>query len=343
MAEDTSRLEDTEREPAMVVRSHPANSLRACALLQVVSYSAAMKSSHSERTVFPDAYFVGSAAAAFVVIGLLASFAPPHVQAGALGALVAMLVGLVVSLLQNQVQMSRDKRQFLQSIRLPLALASGHELFGHYISLMASLERIGQQPDPLFRELAILKLGGFGKQIEAISNGHFVFYETETWRTAYATLLNTATTKTYYSASWVTSACYWVHEPGRQSMQVNFRLVRRGYWIERTIILAEDLWPAHEHLPVDDIRAWIDEQHTQGVFIRLVRAADLEDERDLPSDFGIYGNRAVGEQVLDEDSRTVSFHLSFGEQRLREALDRWQRLNLFAAEYRGLLNRLPIG
>ena len=36
---------------------------------------------------------------------------------------------------------------------------------------------------------------------------------------------------------------------------------------------------------------------------------------DLLADFGIYGDRAVGTQELDEQSRTVRFTLSFDPQR----------------------------
>ena len=57
------------------------------------------------------------------------------------------------------------------------------------------------------------------------------------------------------------------------------------------------------------------------------------------ADVGLYGNRAVGIQDLDERARTVRFTLSFGRQTVRVARDRWDRLYLFATPYRTLLDR----
>ena len=312
-----------------------------CAFRDLMPYFAAMEFSRPLDTHFlTDPHFLGTAAAAFFVMSLLAAFAPLHVQVAVVGVLVATLAGLVVSSFHHQVQSSEDNRQFLKGVGLSLAVAPDHHLFEHYSSLTASLEKIGKSTDPVFRELAILKLGPFVEQLAQVANGHLVFHETETWRTTYDSLLYTAAEKAYYSAAWVTTSSYWMDQPGRQSMQTNFALVRRGWWIERTVILAEHLWPYHEELPADEILAWLNEQHTQGILLRLVREIDLDGEPDLLSDFGIDGNRAVGQQVLDEDSRTLRFNLSFDQQRIRETLDRWARLNLFAVEYRTVLDRL---
>jgi hypothetical protein len=45
----------------------------------------------------------------------------------------------------------------------------------------------------------------------------------------------------------------------------------------------------------------------------------------------IYGDRATGPQELDEKSHTLRFVLAFDETKIRQALDQWERLRLFAS------------
>ena len=61
-----------------------------------------------------------------------------------------------------------------------------------------------------------------------------------------------------------------------------------------------------------------------------MRESDLAREPDLLCDMGIYGNRGVGVQELDEQSRTLRFTLEFSPQAVRVAEDRWQRIGLYA-------------
>ena len=48
------------------------------------------------------------------------------------------------------------------------------------------------------------------------------------------------------------------------------------------------------------------------------------------ADFGIYGDDAVGMQVVDFEGKTKCFHMYFGPDRVREAEDRWDRLLLYS-------------
>jgi hypothetical protein len=105
------------------------------------------------------------------------------------------------------------------------------------------------------------------------------------------------------------------------------------------LILRGNLWPHGEALPSPDIRPWIEQQHENGIWILLVRESDILGEPDLVSDFGIYCDRATGVQELDEQSRTLRFILSFDPQSLRPAWDRWERLLLYTAAYRDLLDQ----
>jgi hypothetical protein len=132
---------------------------------------------------------------------------------------------------------------------------------------------------------------------------------------------------------------YWQDPPGRQSMVANFEASHRGTFIERILILRDDLWPKKDILPKADILPWIEEQHDNGLRIRLVRESDVAGEPDLLADIGIYGTRAFGVQELDERCRTVRFVLQFDPQAVRLAKDRWQRLTLYTTPLRNLLDQ----
>lgn len=146
--------------------------------------------------------------------------------------------------------------------------------------------------------------------------------------------------KTYYSVAWVRSSDYWNDAPGRQSMKLNYEMVERGFRIERYHILPDDLWPFDEKMPRSGILEWLIEQQGRGIVVSLIRECDLETEPDLLRDFAIYGDRAIGVQETDEKSRTVRFILSFDQPSIRQALDRWERLALYAKSFRDFVDEL---
>ena len=188
--------------------------------------------------------------------------------------------------------------------------------------------------------MACLKLASVTGQIESLAAGTVVFAGTEAWRTVYERLLKSPDVKQYRSVAWVRSPDYWQDPPGRQSMQANFTAAHRGVLIERVIILRDDLWPRGDPLPHKSILPWIEEQHNQGLWLTLVRERDLASEPELLGDMGIYGDRAVGLQELDEHSRTVRFTLLFDTQNVHLARDRWERLAFFTISFRELLDKL---
>lgn len=65
---------------------------------------------------------------------------------------------------------------------------------------------------------------------------------------------------------------------------------------------------------------------------------DLECEPDLPMDFGIYGDQAVGTQSLDEECRTREFLLEFSAEAAKLASERWERVKLHATPLKNLLD-----
>ena len=72
---------------------------------------------------------------------------------------------------------------------------------------------------------------------------------------------------------------------------------------------------------------------------RLVRLSDIEQEPELIADFGIYGDDAVGTQVVDFEGKTQRFQIQFGENRVRVAEERWDRILLYSILLDDLLAR----
>ena len=203
-----------------------------------------------------------------------------------------------------------------------------------------ALTMIARQNDLLYRDLALTRLEAIAHEVETLARGEVVFTATETWRTAYQQILETLRLKTYFSVAWVRTNDYWNDAPGRQSINFNYDLIGRGFRIERVHILADDLWPFDEKLPAGGILEWLVEQRGRGIHVSLIRESDLSKEPDLVRDFAIYGDRATGTQELDEQSHTVRFILAFDEQRIRQSLDRWERLKLFSTSFENLMDRL---
>ena len=276
-------------------------------------------------------------------MALVSAFGPLPAQLAILGAFVSILGGLFLSYLAQDDERERRRTEAIERLSVPLSLAPDRELYAQYLAICRSLTDLAGKADPILRQIALLKLASVVSQIESLAGGVVVFSLTESWRAVYEQLLRSRDVRKYRSVAWVKTADYWQDPPGRQSMQVNFEAVDRGLLIERVIILGDALWPRGQLLPSNEILPWIEEQHNHGMWVTLVRESDLTREPDLLSDVGIYGDRAIGTQELDEHSRTLRFTLEFTPQAVQLAEDRWRRINLYATSLRSLLDQLPPG
>jgi len=234
----------------------------------------------------------------------------------------------------------------LSLLHVPISLTSRQGFFPYFRRITEAMTRIELHPDPLLQDLASQRLTDICEEVERLAQGTVSFAGTETWRAAYQKLLLTLKVQSYYSVAWVRSADYWNDLPGRQSMQMNYDLVQRGFHIKRIHILPDTLWPFESPVPSAEILPWLQEQHGRGIAVHVVREADLAEEASLIRDFAIYGDRASATQELDDRSRTVRFELSFDRQRTCVALDHWDRLSLFATPWQEIvdqMDRLSIG
>lgn len=285
--------------------------------------------------------FLGVALAGSTVMALVSVYGPLSAQLGMLGAFISIVGGLFFSYLGQEDQRERERAQAIESLSVPLALSADRELYQQYQQICRSLTSLAKRSDAILRRVALLKFASVADQLDNLAEGRIVFAVTEGWRTVYEQLLTDPDIRQYRSVAWVRTPGYWQDEPGRHSMQVNFEAVHRGVLIERIIILSQELWPADQALPSPEIRGWVAEQHEHGLWVALVREETLNRESDLLIDFGIYGNRAVGVQEVDDQCRTLRFTLNMDAQSVQLADERWQRLLLYAQSYRKLLDESP--
>ncbi len=285
--------------------------------------------------------FLGTALVGSLTMALVSVFGPLPAQIAVLGAFISMLGGLFLSYLAQDEDRERQRAELLEQLSVPLSLADDPELFAQYQRIARSLSMLRGDLDPILRQSALVKLASLSGQIDELAEGKIVYTFTESWRYAYEELLRCPHVKKYRSIAWVRTPDYWQDAAGQQSMQANFDAVYgRGVRIERIIILRDDLWPDKQILPSSAILPWIERQHNHGLWVLLVRESELVREPDLLCDLGIYGERAVGTQELDERSRTVRFILDFDGDAVRLAEDKWRRLSLYATPMRTLLDQL---
>jgi hypothetical protein len=319
-------------------RSSENTSLHLSALWPTVSSMPREKPS-SHRSALLSFQFLGTATAGSLVMALVSAYGPQSAQLAVLGAFVSALGGLFLGYLGQEEQRELQRAEAIQSLSVPLSLARDPDLFQQYQRISRSLKALADKPDPILRRLALLKFASVAHQIDGLADGQIVFALTEEWRTVYEQLLRSPDLRHYRSLAWVQTPEYWQNEPGRQSMRVNFEAVRRGVLVERIIILNDGLWPLGQPLPAPSILPWIEEQHRHGLWIGLLRQSELGLESDLLLDMGLYGERALGVQELDEHCRTLRFTLDLDPQALRLAEARWQRLLLYAVPFRSLLEQ----
>ena len=214
-----------------------------------------------------------------------------------------------------------------------------------------ALAAVAGQPEWNHKDAVTDKLVALGVQFRPVASGAEESGGTESWYVAHDAILTIPDLKEYRAGlrvitaecardgAWVHTSDYWQDAPGRQSMRVNVQAAARGVSIGRVVILPEDLWPANAQLPVSAILPWIEEQHRHGLLVSLVRESEVAREPDLLADIGIYGSEAVGEQELDEDSRTLRFTLDLDPQAVRAAEDRWRRLALYTTSFKSLCDQ----
>jgi hypothetical protein len=280
---------------------------------------------------------LGVTAIGLLIAALLLVAVSVRVQVAILGVATSFLSGLLVDL-RKRDEWQSGSHYDIRAVapRQPSSQTADLNALWELVRDIATLRDCA---DPLLREHVVSSTAALIDEIRRLARGQIVFASTETWRAAYEKVLSEPSVDDYRSVAWVKSEDYWKDLPGQQSMRLNYDLIGRGVRIERIIIIGWNLWPPHVRVPLPRVTEWIEEQHYRGISVSLIREADLVNEQELLRDFGIYGERATGEQEIDEESRTVRFVLSFDQPSILLARDRWDRLMLFTIRYENLLDQ----
>ncbi len=285
-----------------------------------------------KRSVLLSFRFLTTSIAGSLVMSLIYVFGTIEAQLAALGTMVSILAGILISFIEQQSENERMREELLARLQVPISLLRHPQLFQSYSGLSDRLTQIAAQDDDVLREFALLKLSSIDNQLALLSRGEIIFSSTESWRTVYEQLLQSSEIGCYRSIAWVKSSTYWQDVPGQKSMELNFRLIQDGLVIQRLVIIRDSIWPISGPLE-GEILTWLEQQHASGIQVSLIRESSLVSEPDLKVDCGIYGDRAVGIQELDEDSRTIRFSLQFDPTVVRLFEDRWARLQLYSEPF----------
>ena len=282
--------------------------------------------------------FLAIAIGGSILIGLVCTFAPIFAQIAMIGCYLSVLSGLVFASLGQAEQFRVHSKLQDANFQIADLLARQSNVFEEYEKIVSGIARSLEIDDDLFRRFAMNQLSQLGKVSEDLGAGRIDFRETESWRLTYERILRSEEVKLYLSIAHVGSANYWQNEPGKQSIELNYKLQdEKGLRVERIFIISDTLWPKGQTEPSPLVFDWILEQYNHGIWSELVRESQLADEPELIVDTGIYGERATGIQFLDQESRSINYQLSFNKQDFSAAKKRWERLKLFSIPIRRIL------
>ncbi len=284
-------------------------------------------------------HFFGTTFLGAVSVGAVSVFGSLEAQVAMLGTWLSILAGLVVTQIQNTDRSNLASKNLLAAAGLIPGLSHRPDILQDYLKITQSLSTLSNQTDPVLVEFAKKKLDFIADQVQAMANGEITFASTEVWRMTYEQLLRSKNVHTYRSVAWFKSHDYWQDEPGKKGLQLNLELKTKGLKIHRLVIVRDELWLASDSVPTKSVMDWIDLQHQQGIDISLVKESELLNEPELCRDMGIYDDRAVGIQELDDHCRTLAFTLYFGRAEIQRALANWQSLLLYARQYETLLGK----
>lgn len=279
--------------------------------------------------------FLGSLAA--VLVGLYGTVSD---QLTVVGTIVSSVFGMQLSYLRYCEKRDAVFAKLLRVMSPPRELVENPDYLALHRRMTSSIAVLAGGGHGTLHELAYSSLTELNSQISEMANGRLIYEHTETWRTAYEQLLENPAVTNYRSVAWFRGADYWQDVPGQQSTALNCRLADQGLLVHRVVIVADNLWPSNEPLPRTPVLEWIEQQHVHGILIRLVRESQLAGESELAMDFGLYGNEAVGFQIVGETGKTIRFELDFREDVKQIAVQCWDRINLFSVLYRDLLDQL---
>lgn len=291
-----------------------------------------MKSQGNERILLFTVLLV-----AFVANSCVFAFCTIQTQLAFNGLLLTSILVANLSFIGWSLSNQATRNELFEVI---FKLARNECIANIHHEIATSLAQVGKHRDDIFLNLAQTRLRIISQEIQQIGKGRVEFQGTESWRVFYEKILLSQGIHLYCSVAHIESVHYWQDGPGIRSTRLNHQISQKGISrIERVCIIGDHIWPEYEQFPIEPVRVWLDDQFRCGIELALVRESVLSAEPELITDFGIYGNRAVGRQISDSTGRTSRFLLSFDFADVEEAEKLWKRISTFSKSYKDLLDQ----
>jgi hypothetical protein len=256
-----------------------------------------------------------------IIGGLLLGFAftsaDPKVQLATVGLYVTLLLGLVVAVLVKAASLDKAMSQARE---ISQRISQDENVKEFYENTCEPLCAIFGIKDNVFIDLVKSRLTEFRLQLTTELAMGTVSFRAEAWRAPYRAILDQPDVKIYKSVAWVKSEDYWQDPAGKTSIQFNYELIQKGKEIERIFIVRDSVWNSIK------VKNWILEQRNKGIKVAVAKESHIPVEEDLLYDLGIYGNRAVGYQNIDDNCRTINFQLHFNKSRIEKAKELFEKL-----------------
>ena len=236
---------------------------------------------------------------------------------GFLGAYVSIAISLLFDSL-NKIRQLRETNQVFGKV------INDQQALDFCTRSVNQLAKSAGYTDQVYKGLLKNRLNNINNEMDKLSSGVFEF-KAESWRKPWRELLSRKEVKLYRSVSLVKSERYWQDKPGKESIEFNKSIAGR-VCIERIFIIWDNLWES------DKIKEWILDQKQGGIKVFVVKKSELPAQEELLHDFGIYGDIAVGYQILDEECNTLKFKLSFNKDYYLKTEERFNQLKVYSTE-----------
>jgi len=265
-----------------------------------------------------------------LILGFTFALADLRMQLAAVGVYVTLLLGLVVAVLIRAVSVDATMRE---NNEISQRIAQNPRVRKFYDETIEPLSRAFKIDDNVFGSLVEEKLTDFQNELSTELSTGRISFPAEAFRVTYADILNQPDIKEYRSVAWVKSEDYWQDQAGKSSIRFNFDLLQKGVGIERIFIVREAVWDSTK------IKNWIRQQRDYRVKIdgkqtenriRIAVASEgrIPAEENLIEDYGIYGDRAVGVQNIDDKCKTTTFDLYFDKAKIAKAKRSFEKLKV---------------
>lgn len=281
-------------------------------------------------TLFRSRWFLTASVAGTTVMAVAWAFGDTPVQIAIVGSFVSVLSGLLLTLLKDSESALEQFTSSLHGLVAARSVMTNSALRVDWESVTSGIQSVAENRNALFQTLACERIRSLGRDFGQMERGVLTYFSTEAWRHSYSRILNQPSVREYRSVAWIRSPDYWQDHPGQQSLELNLELVDQGVAITRIMILRKSQTCDESGRICKRVADWIQRQHDAGINVLWLFESELDSEKELLVDIGIYGSEAIGILDINARSETICFRLSFHQADVEHHTEQWNRLLVYA-------------